>query len=623
MGLNRIRATALFLSAALLSAAPVHASADQALVTGNEVNVRTGPGSAYAAFSSIDSGTTVEVVNRTNADWYLVSWDGNSGYVSSQFLELMEEDSTASISVEVAETAGYIDGMYVCLRSAPDTASTILGTYSSGKALTITGISGDWTAVRIDDKDGFVYSDFVREGMPGSAVVEVDVTDPYGGTPITVSVSPAVDQPAVQNSSTMFFALETASPAPAQAPLSSQTTVFPADNPEDPASFPSQFSGLQVSVPTESAFVSRAAPISDPSFHILAPSEDVSSAATEVNVADLDNDPGTADSVSVSWAADASSPTLPSSAAPSPAPFSPPVNLPEAASSAVRPLGRVTGNVVRLRSGPGTTYSILGTCSLGTEVSVVGVSGEWTSVIVPDTGMSGYIYSDFIERSEPGSGVSAVPDTSAASGSFTPASFRITDGYITGNSVRLRAAPSMTAEILNELNYGTSVKMTGISGEWFRIIAGGQEGYVSSSFVTEGSYRPEEKLSSVSGTEIGKEIAAYALQYVGTPYKWGGNTPESGFDCSGFVQYIYGQFGYTTSRVANDALSDGVHVDPADLQPGDLLCFYSGSNYVGHLGIYIGDSSFVHAANSASGVVTTSLSTGYYASRGYEIRRIA
>ena len=85
---------------------------------------------------------------------------------------------------------------------------------------------------------------------------------------------------------------------------------------------------------------------------------------------------------------------------------------------------------------------------------------------------------------------------------------------------------------------------------------------------------------------------------------------------------IYSQFSYTTSRVANDVTKDGVHVDPKDIQPGDVLCFYSGNGYVGHVGIYIGDGSFVHAANSATGVVTTSLSTGYYATRGYEIRRI-
>ena len=144
----------------------------------------------------------------------------------------------------------------------------------------------------------------------------------------------------------------------------------------------------------------------------------------------------------------------------------------------------------------------------------------------------------------------------------------------------------------------------------------------ASDYVREGAYEPEKAVTRSLGSEPGKEIATYALTFVGSPYSWGGNSPATGFDCSGFVQYIFSQYGYTTSRIANDVLADGKHVDPADLQPGDVLCFYSGNGYVGHVGIYVGDETFVHAANSISGVVTTSLSTGYYATRGYEIRRI-
>ena len=181
----------------------------------------------------------------------------------------------------------------------------------------------------------------------------------------------------------------------------------------------------------------------------------------------------------------------------------------------------------------------------------------------------------------------------------------------------------MSAGILTELNFGNAVKMTGLSDGWVRVIYDGQEGYVASSYVTEGIFEPAANLSQSSGNSLGKEIAAYALNYVGYPYKWGGNSPAVGFDCSGFVQYVFSQFGYTTSRVANDVRNDGTAVDADDLQPGDILCFYSGSNYVGHVGIYIGDQAFVHAANSATGVVVTPLSdNNYYVSRGYEIRRM-
>ena len=116
----------------------------------------------------------------------------------------------------------------------------------------------------------------------------------------------------------------------------------------------------------------------------------------------------------------------------------------------------------------------------------------------------------------------------------------------------------------------------------------------------------------------GQEVADFAQQYVGYIYKWGGSSPETGFDCSGFVYYVYQQFGYELNRTAADQAANGVHVEPDELEPGDVLCFYKGS-YIGHSGIYIGDGDYVHSQDSATGVVISPLSerTG-----GFEARRI-
>lgn len=116
----------------------------------------------------------------------------------------------------------------------------------------------------------------------------------------------------------------------------------------------------------------------------------------------------------------------------------------------------------------------------------------------------------------------------------------------------------------------------------------------------------------------GQEVADFAQQYVGYGYKWGGSSPETGFDCSGFVYYVYQQFGYELNRTAADQASNGSHVEPDALEPGDVLCFYKGS-YIGHSGIYVGDGNYVHSQDSATGVVVSPLSerTG-----GLEARRI-
>ena len=619
---------ALVLSACLPSLLSVSACADQAVVTGSEVNVRNGPGTVYGISSSVSRDTTVEVLDRSNPDWYQISWEGKSGYVSSEFLALTEDSFPAEVTTAREESPGSINGMHVYLRAAPSTSAAVLGTYDTGKELTITGVSGDWTAVRIDGKDGYVFHDFVAEDGSNTASLIVDSPASVGGT-VVLQDNDASASPG-SGASTVFVVQDPAASAPEETLPSDQLVYVPTDGtlhidvpvvsppasagmtPGNSSPDDSEVSGTLITV-TEPRFVTETVPTPKPS---PLPEVTLSAVEPESLFDEALAEGMEADEVPLAEAAEKSAEEAAESAADD-------SGSAKDTTSHLK-LGQVTGNAVRLRTGPGSTYSIIGTYDRGTEVSISGVSGEWTAVSLPVERVSGFIYSDFIEELVPDSSADSDASLSSnvATGNYAPASDRIKDGYITGTGVRLRESPSMSAKILDELNYGTALRITGVTEDWVRVIANGRDGYVSASFVAEGTYAPESRLSSATGTELGKEIAAYALQYEGTPYKWGGKSPETGFDCSGFVQYVYGQFGFRTSRVANDALSDGVHVDPADLQPGDLLCFYSGNNYVGHLGIYVGDDLFVHAANSVTGVVTTSLTTGYYASRGYEIRRL-
>jgi cell wall-associated NlpC family hydrolase len=107
----------------------------------------------------------------------------------------------------------------------------------------------------------------------------------------------------------------------------------------------------------------------------------------------------------------------------------------------------------------------------------------------------------------------------------------------------------------------------------------------------------------------GELIAEYALQYDGYDYLYGGKDPETGFDCSGLVFYVYRQFGYRLNRVAEDQAKNGAEVeDLGDLLPGDVLCFsWITSSYINHAGIYIGDGCFIHAMDSEHGVLISSL----------------
>jgi cell wall-associated NlpC family hydrolase len=115
---------------------------------------------------------------------------------------------------------------------------------------------------------------------------------------------------------------------------------------------------------------------------------------------------------------------------------------------------------------------------------------------------------------------------------------------------------------------------------------------------------------------LGGQAAAIAMQYLGTPYVWGGASP-AGFDCSGFTMYVWGQLGVGLPHNAAAQFSMGTAVPMSDLQPGDLVFFYG----LGHVGIYVGNGAFIHAPHTGDVVKISSLS-GSYASSFVGARRV-
>jgi cell wall-associated NlpC family hydrolase len=112
-------------------------------------------------------------------------------------------------------------------------------------------------------------------------------------------------------------------------------------------------------------------------------------------------------------------------------------------------------------------------------------------------------------------------------------------------------------------------------------------------------------------------VVGIAMQYLGIPYRWGGASPSTGFDCSGFVMYVYAQVGVSLPHNAAMQYGYGSPVSRANLQPGDLVFF----NGLGHNGIYIGGNQFIHSPHTGD-VVKISTLTGWYDSTWYGARRL-
>ncbi len=155
-----------------------------------------------------------------------------------------------------------------------------------------------------------------------------------------------------------------------------------------------------------------------------------------------------------------------------------------------------------------------------------------------------------------------------------------------------------------------------------------------------GAFAPERAMLSAADVnqliEAGTAVAATdgppgrievllrrAQALLGTPYRWGGTSPDSGFDCSGLVNYVFRTaLGIELPRVSRDMANNGQKVDRGSLAAGDLVFFGRRGKRVDHVGIYIGDGQFVHAPRSGRDVTVSRLDSGYWAGRFLQARRI-
>lgn len=116
-------------------------------------------------------------------------------------------------------------------------------------------------------------------------------------------------------------------------------------------------------------------------------------------------------------------------------------------------------------------------------------------------------------------------------------------------------------------------------------------------------------------------VVSYALSLQGTPYVWGGESPEKGFDCSGFVQHVYRRHGIRLPRTARQMADALPSLDRRGRQPGDLVFFNTTGEPYSHVGIYIGNNAFVHSSSAKGGVIVSSLDKPYWWGHFLGIRR--
>lgn len=276
------------------------------------------------------------------------------------------------------------------------------------------------------------------------------------------------------------------------------------------------------------------------------------------------------------------------------------------ASAADLGVGTVNAGGLRLRTEAGTDASILATASEG-ELAIVLEDTEDGWYKVDYRSIEGYMSSEYVD-------VATTYEGDLGYGVVS------TDG----STLNLRSGPGTDYDRVGTLYHGTVVQLLGMEDGWFKLSYNEGTAYASSEYVVSCLNENGDRGDGVAvSNALGDQIVAYAKQYLGTPYVWGGNGPNC-FDCSGFTKYVYSHFGYNLNRTASAQLKNGVSVSRSELQAGDLVFFYNGkvSTPVSHVGIYIGNGDFIHASSNSYTVEISSLYARNYDAKYVYARRI-
>lgn len=295
---------------------------------------------------------------------------------------------------------------------------------------------------------------------------------------------------------------------------------------------------------------------------------------------------------------------------------------------------------VNVRKGPSTDEKIVGKMYNGSVAQILEISEDeepWLKII--SGSVEGYIKAEYFIYGEAAVEVMDAYVTQYAS--------------ITANRLNVRKEASADSNRIGYLEKGEKAKLLIDDGEWLKVeYSEGKEGYISAEYaVVEEEYKTaisleeeraqrqqEEELKRrqkqqqesiaedtqnaaavtetpasgivISGdhAELRQQILDFAMQYLGNVYVHGGNSLETGTDCSGFTSLIYKEFGYSLSRTPGGQLSSaGTLIDVSQIQIGDVVCYGKKGGKCTHVALYAGDDKIIHSSTPRSGVIIGNL----------------
>ena len=245
---------------------------------------------------------------------------------------------------------------------------------------------------------------------------------------------------------------------------------------------------------------------------------------------------------------------------------------------------------VNVRQGAGLNTDVLTTLHNGKNVKVIGKQGEWYKVQVD--GITGYIYQEYISINK-----TVNKDTHTSS--------------LTNKTIN-NYASSLIRKTVNKDASNSTNKITNkdTNNSINKTVNKDTSNSASKTINKDTSNSTNKTINKDTSSSTGvtaQQVLAYAYQFEGYPYVWGGSSPSTGFDCSGFVQYVYAHFGINLPRTTFEQVNCGTPVSLNNIKPGDLVFEFGSSEGPNHVGIYIGNGQMIDAAGVGQGVTISKL----------------
>lgn len=267
---------------------------------------------------------------------------------------------------------------------------------------------------------------------------------------------------------------------------------------------------------------------------------------------------------------------------------------------------------LNVRKGAGTEYGVAGKMPGGSACEILEELDGWYKIKSGD--VTGYVSAEYI--------LTGYDANIKAMDTMT------TMLVVTGDVLNVRQEPSTECLVSTQVAAGEYLEIVeNETNGWYKIDINNLVGYVSADYVKEVNTLPtaveivEVKVNTTytgstntytgpsfdassldqSVSQTAKNLIDYAMQFLGNPYVYGGNSLTNGTDCSGFTMLIFAQFGYSLPRSSNSYLSAGTQIPYTSAKPGDIMVYKYGSS-IGHVAIYIGNGQIVHASTPSGGI---------------------